>query len=95
MKIELDNGFVSLAKKYAEMDISISIKRKEWCLEQLKRKDMPDEHYCFWHDQYVYYSNEAVDMSEKDLNEIIATMICHAFNDKHDELESLEGEDND
>ena len=92
MKIELDNVFVSLAKKYAEMDISISIKRKEWCLEQLKMEDMPDEHYCFWHEQYVYYSNEAVNVSEKDLNEIIETMLCHAFNDKVDELRSLEEE---
>lgn len=95
MKIELDNGFVSLAKKYAEMDISISIKRKEWCLEQLSLADMPNEHYSFWHEQYLYYSNEAVKVSEQDFIEIIASMLCYAYNDKVDELNSLEGEDDD
>lgn len=95
MKIELDNGFVKLAKKYAEMDISISIKRKEWCLEQLSLADMPEEHYSFWHEHYIYFSNEAVKVSEQDLNEIISNMLYHAFNDKVDELKSLEGEDDD
>lgn len=95
MKIELDNGFVNLIKKYAKLDISVSEKRLEWCIDHLSMPDMSDDHYEFWYDQYTYYSNEVSKYSRSDVSEILATMLCHAYNDKVDELNSLEGVDDD